>query len=87
MDIALIASFSDFLLMCLSNYTMSFLKMDSNLLRSGAQCLHIMSTLLIPDELTLFSQEISLSLGEAEGSLENTFGIWYFIPLTTLHFL
>lgn len=28
-------------------------------------------------------QEISLSLDEAEGSLENTFGIWYFIPLTT----
>ena len=41
----------------------------------------------MPDELTLLSQEISLSLGEAEGSLENTFGIWYFIPFTTSYFL
>ena len=41
----------------------------------------------MPDELTLLFQEISLSLDEAEGSLENTFGIWYFIPLTTSYFL
>ena len=41
----------------------------------------------MPDELTLLYQEFSLSLGEAEDSLENTFSIWYFIPFTASYFL